>query len=208
MQYIFIHGLGQDPSGWDETKLYLGGQRRIDCPDLSLFLKDEDVSYGNLYGAFSEYCGDISGPVHLCGLSLGAVIALNYAVDHSEKVRSLVLIAPQYKMPKILLKLQNMIFRFLPERSFAGTGIGKEKMRKLTNSMGNLDFSGNLEKISCPALILCGERDTANRKAAGIMAERIRGAEIRTIKNAGHEVNKEAPEQLAEGLRDFYTRLK
>ena len=35
--------------------------------------------------------------LNLCGLSLGAVLALNYAIDFPKKVNSLILIAPQYE---------------------------------------------------------------------------------------------------------------
>ena len=38
----------------------------------------------------------------------------NYAIDHPDKVNSLILIAAQYKMPKKLLSIQNTIFRFMP----------------------------------------------------------------------------------------------
>ena len=43
----------------------------------------------------------------------GAVLALNYAIDFPQKAGSLVLIAPQYDMPKFLLKVQNVLFKFM-----------------------------------------------------------------------------------------------
>jgi len=39
-----------------------------------------------------EYCGKIDGQIHLCGISLGGIIGLNYALDFPEKVKTLVLI--------------------------------------------------------------------------------------------------------------------
>lgn len=50
--------------------------------------------------------------------SLGAVLTLNYAIDHPDKVKALVLIAAQYKMPKKLLKVQNMLFHLMPNSAF------------------------------------------------------------------------------------------
>ena len=57
-----------------------------------------------MYAAFCDYCGDFSQSLNLCGLSLGAVLALNYAIDFPQRVNSLILIAPQYDMPKFLIE--------------------------------------------------------------------------------------------------------
>ncbi|AIY83300.1 alpha/beta hydrolase [Clostridium baratii] len=206
MQYILIHGLGQNSSSWNKTISYMVEQDHVICPELSSFLKEGDITYANLYHTFSEYCDNISEPLNLCGLSLGAVVALNYAIDNPEKVKSLILIAAQYEMPKVLLKLQNIIFRFIPETSFKNMGIMKKDFIKLTTSMMNLNFSKSLKNIPCPVLVVCGEKDSANKKASKNLAESITKAEIQFIKNAKHEVNIDAPKELAEILNDFYHR--
>ncbi len=69
-----------------------------------------------------------------------------------------------------------------------------------------LNFSESLEKITCPALIICGEKDSANRKSAVEMANRMENAELCFMRGVGHEVNVEAPEQLAEVLQRFYAK--
>lgn len=204
MQRILIHGLGQKSSSFNETTSYMIGQDNIVCPELSSFIKGENVGYSNLYKAFSDYCNSISEPLDLCGLSLGAVLALNYAIDNPKKVNSLVLIAAQYEMPKTLLKLQNIVFKFIPEKSFKSMGMRKKDFIKLTNSMMDLNFNEGLHNISCPVLLLCGEKDKANKKATKNLAERISKAEMKFIKNAKHEVNNDAPEELADILNDFY----
>lgn len=206
MHNILIHGLGQNSSSWNKTISYIARQDNVICPDLSSFLKDEDMTYSNLYNAFSEYCKNISESLNLCGLSLGAVLALNYTIDNPQKVKSLVLIAAQYKMPKTLLKLQNIVFRFIPETSFKSMGMRKKDFIELTNSMMNLDFNEGFKNISCPVLVLCGKKDGPNKKAAKKLAESIIKAEILFIKNAKHEVNVDTPKELAETLNYFYNK--
>ncbi|MCC0673148.1 alpha/beta hydrolase [Clostridioides sp. ES-S-0145-01] len=208
MNSVLIHGLGQNSSSWNETILYMIEQDNVICLELPSFLNGENVAYSNLYNAFSEYCDNISEPLNLCGLSLGAVLALNYAIDNPRKVKSLVLIAAQYEMPKALLKLQNMIFRFIPEKSFNSMGMRKKDFIELTNSMTNLNFNEGLKNISCPVLVLCGDKDSPNKKATKNLAESITKAEIQFIKDAKHEVNIDAPKELAEILNDFYYRHK
>ena len=72
--------------------------------------------------------------------------------------------------------------------------------------MRNLDFSSRIDKIQCPVLILCGEKDKANLKSARFLAGHIPGAELQVIGNTGHVVNEENPRGLAKRLNEFYER--
>lgn len=203
MQQIFVHGLGQKPSSWDKTIENLKVNSNCSCPDLSEMLQSGETNYANLYVKFSEYCGGFSEPIALCGLSLGAVLALHYGIEHPGKVKSLALIAAQYKMPKALLAFQNIMFHFMPDSRFQGIGFGKKQFIQLSKSMMKLDYSAELNKISCPVLVICGEKDSANMKAARELSERVPQAEFCIIENAGHAVNADAPEQLAKVLDGF-----
>jgi len=203
MQQIFVHGLGQTPSSWDQTIEILAMNANCCCPDLSEMLQNKEANYTKLYAAFSEYCDSFSEPLAICGLSLGGVLALHYGIKHPQKVKSLVLIAAQYKMPKKLLSFQNMIFRFMPNAMFKQMGLGKAQFIQLSKSMMELDYSGEFNKISCPVLVICGEKDRANRKASQELASRLAHAEFCVIEQAGHEVNIDAPERLAEVLDGF-----
>lgn len=161
MNVIFLHGLEQSPSSWNETISYLPKDVKASCPNLFDFntTSDSALTYKNIYLSFEKYVKTFSEPVTICGISLGAVLALNYSINHAEKVQSLILIAPQYKMPKLLLKFQNSLFRVMPEKSFLGSGIKKQDMIHLTSSMMTLNFEQDLKNILCPTLILCGKHD-------------------------------------------------
>ena len=83
-------------------------------------------------------------------------------------------------------------------------GFTKQDLLRLTGSMRELDFSDALSSISCPALILCGGKDRTNRAAAAELASRLPDARLQTIEGAGHEVNADAPAQLALALTRFW----
>lgn len=204
MKRIYVHGLGQTPASWEKTLLYLNDGEENVCLDLAGMLRGKEANYQNLYQAFCALCDETGSPVDLCGLSLGGVLSLNYAADHPENVRSLVLIAPQYRMPKKLLRVQNTLFRFMPGSMFRQTGFGKRELIQLCGSMAELDFSASLHKITCMVLVVCGQRDRANGTAAGKLAGMLSHAELRIVGGAGHEVNVDAPEQLAALLAEFY----
>lgn len=202
MKTILIHGLGQTSKSWDATLSHMKSEDIL-CPDLFGLLHGE-VNYPALYSAFSDYCDNTEGALNLCGLSLGAVLALQYAIGHPGKVHSLALIAAQYRMPKTLLRIQNLIFRFMPDRKFEGIGLSKNDFIRLCRSTMDLDFRKELDSVKCPVLILCGENDTANKKASAELVELLPDARLHIIENSGHEVNADAPQDLAMALTEFF----
>ncbi|WP_086313921.1 hypothetical protein A5821_001470 [Enterococcus sp. 7F3_DIV0205] len=204
MEYVFVHGLGQRSSSWEQTISFMSEPEEIRCPDLFALLENKECTYASLYEVFSTYCEAIPEPLNLCGLSLGGILALNYAIDYPEKVDSLVLIGAQYKMPKRLLKFQNMIFQVMPNSTFKKMGMQKQELIQLTGSMSDLDFSSKLKDISCDTLVLIGGKDRANKKAAERLAEKIERAKLRIVQASSHEVNVARPEDLGQELEVFY----
>ncbi|MBD5113304.1 MAG: alpha/beta hydrolase [Ruminococcaceae bacterium] len=202
MRNVLVHGLGQNSSSWDKVREYLGFD--CCCPNLSEPIAGKTVNYSNLYEGFVKYCGGFPERLNICGLSLGGILALNYAVDFPDRVSSLVLVGTQYRMPKALLKFQNLIFRFMPNSSFKDIGFGKTDFIGLSKSMMDLNFSEELEKITCPTMVIVGAKDKPNRKAAVEMTDKIRGCELKVINGAGHEVNVDSPQELADLLSGFW----
>lgn len=208
MDYIYLHGLGQTASSWQPALDNISVPGKSICLDLVELIRGTEATYSNLYAAVCRACDAASGPAVLCGLSLGAVLALNYAVDHPRKVKALVLIAAQYKMPRHLLALQNVVFHLMPESSFQQTGFRKADFISLCKTTAALEFGDSLRELHCPTLLLCGEKDSANKKASKELSAILSGATLQEIPNAGHEVNTQSPEKLAEALQRFYQRIE
>lgn len=106
-------------------------------------------------------------------------------------------------MPKALLKLQNIVFRFLLGKVFAATGFEKQEFIQLTCSMMQLDFETALSQVQCPVLVICGEKDAANKKAVKELEQKLSKAKLIWIKDARHEVNLTHPQELAQEISDF-----
>ena len=181
MKKILIHGSGHKADSWRQTVSHMAGGEDILCPELSALLRGRPASFENLSAGFAEYCGRLDGPLHLCGLSLGGILALAFA-------------------------LQNLVFRLLPRSAFASMAFDKRDTFALGGSMAGLDLGSRAEEVRCPALVLCGEKDRANLPAARRLAETIPGAELHVLPGAGHVVNEEAPAELARLLDGFYAR--
>jgi len=205
MTYILIHGSGHKATSWNETISYMKSDKEILCPNLSSILNGKEASYANVYSSFVDYCNKVNGQLHLCGLSLGGVLVLNYTLDFPEKVKTLVLIGTPYKIPKLKFSIQNIIFRVLPKSVFTNMAFGKKDMFIFGNSIKNLDFSERVQSIKCPTLIICGKKDGAFIKSAHYLAENIKNAKLKILENTGHIVNQENPKALAKELNEFYS---
>ena len=203
---IFVHGSGHKAKSWEKTISYMTNNEDIVCPNLSSILEGKEASYENLYSSFVKYCNEFDGQIHLCGLSLGGILALNFALDFPQKVKTLVLIGTPYKVPKVAFSFQNIIFRFLPKSIFETMAFDKKNTFALGDTMKNLDFSDRVKNIKCPTLILCGKKDSANMKSADYLSQSIRSAELKIIENTGHVVNEENPKALADILNEYYLK--
>lgn len=204
MKKILIHGSGHKADSWSKVISYMQNDKEILCPELSSILNGKEASYNNLYFSFIEYCNKIDGKIELCGLSLGGILALNYAIDFPDEVEKLILIGTTHKVPKVMFSIQNVIFRFLPKSLFETMAFNKKDTFILGNTMKKLDFSNRVQNIKCPTLIACGEKDNANIKSAYYLFENIKDSKLEIIKNTGHIVNEENPKELSKLLIEFW----
>lgn len=204
MKKVLVHGSGHKATSWNETISYMKDSGEVLCPNLFSILNGKEPTYDNLFASFAEYCNQIDGPIHLCGLSLGGILALQYALDFPDKVKMLVLIGTPHKMPKVMLAVQNIVFRFLPKSVFDNMEFSKKDIFTLEKSMKDLDFRGKVKNIACPTLIVCGKNDSANMKSALYFSENIPGAKLEILENTGHIVNEENPRALAKLLDEFF----
>lgn len=199
-----LHGSGHGPESWDAAAVLLPPDWETLRPGLSALLGGREASFENLRAALEAYCAGIEGPLHLCGLSLGGILALDYALRRPEKVKSLVLIGTPHRVPRAAFALQNLVFRLLPKSAFRGMAFGKRDTFALGRSMKSLDFTGRLGGVACPVLVLCGAKDRANLASAKYLARHIKNAMLKILPGTGHVVNEESPEALSEILTEFY----
>ena len=88
--------------------------------------------------------------------------------------------------------------------AFNKMGFKKADVISLCGTMAELDFSDSLHKVSCPVLLVCGEKDTANKKTSKELCQYLNNACFYELVKTGHEANIEAPEELAIVLQRFY----
>lgn len=208
---VFIHGLGDTPDAWAHQINALPTGFRgvtVDVPGLApgAPITKEFTLTDAAEGILAELDRLEIESAHFCGLSLGAMIAFQIAVDHPERVRSLTLAAGQVKPPRVLMTIQNAIMRVLPAKMVSSEGVSKAQMLAVVNAVAKTDLSGKLASVAAPTLVFCGSKDRANLPAARTLASGIPDTELRIIDGAGHQSNTQAPERFSATFNEFLLR--
>ena len=202
---VLLHGAGQSPTSWEALTRQLGA-RPIMTPWIPGLRPTDGQSPDYLEAAASleaDLARQVGGPVDICGLSYGAVVATQLAAAYPHRVRRLVLIAGQVRPPRLLMRLQLFVLRMIPASRFVSSGVSKASLLRVLAAMTELDLTAALPLITAPTLVLVGGKDRPNLPAARALSRGIADAQLRIVDHAGHTVNEDQPTELAALLVDF-----
>lgn len=166
----------------------------------------------------------------LIGLSAGATIALDAALEFPQRLDRIVLAAPgisgfmpkqRFPLPADLPKAVQAkdftkasallatlpIFTVAPESSALVRQMISENERLWTLDRALVRPAPNalsrLESVKVPTLVIVGEKDSATLEAAELLSQRVPGARLVRIPGGGHIVNLTSPKQFDAALRAF-----
>lgn len=205
---ILLHGIGTGPSAWEPQIEALSGDREVLAPDLvPAYRRGLDAAVEEVHRIASTY-----RPVALCGLSLGALVALRVAAERFEEEDTLVVCAGFDKLPPgIRRRVRGLaaISRFMPQRflhrqlvselpephrSRALDEIAPLRPRELSRLMWEAaGFEVDRGLIVAGTLVLCGERDKANLPLSRALARDAPNSTFALVPDAGHVANLDNP---------------
>ncbi|MDU1224921.1 alpha/beta hydrolase [Varibaculum cambriense] len=191
---VFLHGLGETRDVWNPVIKQLP---QTECISLDVLTTKPPLASWLLEDVCTQIANSLTEPVHLVGLSLGAVIALNIAITHSDKVSSLFVSAPQDKLPKMLMSLQKTLMRVLPTNWVCPPQLSKPELLSILDSLKDLDLTSQLPALSMPVTVVCGSKDKANLPAARKISSLIPTAHLEVIQDAGHQWHATHPQLFA-----------
>ena len=229
---FFIHGSGSDHSAWSHQYSRLHKKYNI----VAIDLPGHGHSGGKGESDIGRYCLwvkklldilDLKSAM-LIGHSMGAAIALRFAINYPKAIAGIVLVGGGLKMPvnpffleflktnsqevpaevvdlicKLSLAKENRPKLFAPLRK----SISQSKVDILYGDLSacdNLDLTQEAGKISVPALVICGTEDKmtspdfSRQLAAGISK-----ATLEIVEGAGHMVMLERPAEFNMSLDKF-----
>ena len=203
---FFLHGLGQTPQSWQEQVTALPLDFKAHAPWLHGLRPDQRSEF-DIEAAADAVLSLIpqftTGPVALCGHTIGATVALAAALRAPEAVSHLVLIAPHVNPPRSVLTAQKMAIRMMPRRRLAASGLDKATLLRLIEALGSYDIRSRLGRVTARTLVLVGERDQLNNPAAEALAQSIPKAVMKVVPGAGSDVHQQMPSVVNEALYEF-----
>lgn len=228
--FLILHGWQSNSDRWVAVAEKIAERGfKVIVPDLPGFGKSDALltpwntnKYINFIEQFVKELGvpSGSGEFYLLGHSFGGALASKIAVEHAQEVKKLFLVsaacvrkktAPKSLSAKIakLVKL----FYFFPYYSLFRKAVYKFIIRKsdyvyvegiMKETYLNVvaeDLSFHLPFIKVPTVIIWGDKDDSTPiENAYLINEKIKGSKLVVVPGAGHRLNKEQPEILAEDV--------
>ncbi len=170
--------------------------------------------------------------VHLCGHSLGGMVAQRLAISYPARVRSLVLAETSYStsstpLEALTVAVAKLAFRLTSVGYFARLSarvqgkhtpevgpyleleIGRHAADKsnylnIWRAVFAADSRAQLEQIACPTLVLVGEHYRQTHAQARKMTALIPNAHLVTLPKAGHMLTWDNPEAFNETVVRFF----
>lgn len=232
---LFVHGWRADHTVWHDLVAALSPAMRT----LAVDLRGTGASRpANAPYNLERYAADLRelvdalalGPVVLVGHSMGATIALRFAVDHPAATRGLVLIAPVPAggagfSPKGIAYLRATAEDPVATKSWLARtlAVGDDPvlLERLCSAAGMTardvalesfdcwafaDFAAETSKIIAPALVIAPSLD-APENAERRVAALLRDARYVLLPDSAHYAIVERPEAIAQLIRAFVAEL-
>ena len=229
---VFIHGSGGNHSAWSHQYGRLHKKYNI----VAINLPGHGHSGGKGEKDVRRYCVwvkelmgvlDLNGTV-LVGHSLGASIALRFAINYPQEIAGIVLVGGGMKMPvnPFFLEFLKTNPPVVPAEVIdliCKYSLAKENRSKFSASLqksisqskvdvlygdlsacNDLDLTEEIDKINVPALVICGAEDKmAPPDFSRQLAASISDAKLEIIEGAGHTVMLERPAEFNASLDKF-----
>ena len=237
---LLLHGLGATGASWtlQFPALAEAGFRPL-APDAPGFGASPYDGRGWTIRRVAEQMAALleelgTGPVHIAGLSMGGVIAQQFALDFPALTRKLVLVNTFAVLRPATIRgwlyfLQRFIIvntlgleaqaKFVAKRIFPDQGqdemrrilvtsiatADRRAYRRAMTSLGLFDSRRRLAEIAAPTLVITGENDTTVDPARQkLLVEGIPGARQAVVAGAGHAVSVDRPEEFNRILLEFF----
>lgn len=196
---LVLHGLGFDHTYFSPYLDTLAYKYRLIIIDMRGSGKSADSSLVSL----NQLALDVEAVRKSLGLdtfvlmghSLGGLVAMKYATLFPEKLRALLLVAPNAAVATV-------------DSAAVATPPKPKDKRKAQSSRYDKSFESynllpDLSKISTPALLLSAERDPIPASAHIQIASALKRCTHITIKNAGHFIFADQPDAFCKQVNIF-----
>jgi pimeloyl-ACP methyl ester carboxylesterase len=200
---VLLHGAHDGPDSWGRVRAALPDTVPVLTPRLPV--QDEaDEPFTLERGAEAVAAAlDAAGAASatLCGVGLGALVALQLAAEAPNGAQRLVLITRQVRLSPLLMSLPAVVLRLLPATAVQRLGAEQPQLLALLDQVRPVDAAPLAKRVRTPAVVLCGDRDSINRRASQTLAQTLPRGELRLLPDARPDWLVQHPELLSDVLR-------
>ncbi len=202
---VLLHGSGRAGRMWGPALTGLSGGWHVLAPDLPGFGRSPGpFTVAGAVQAVGDMIAVQTAPVHLCGLSLGGVIAIRVAAQLGAQVASLMVtgtpVVPGRDLPAALRRLRRLPGPLLPLFSDIG---GRREWLRMLGELEHTDLRGYLPQVTARAMVVCGSRDWRAMPAACELAGGLPAGQLWIAPHQGHSWPSTSPELFQKVLTGF-----
>jgi 3-oxoadipate enol-lactonase len=216
---VLLHGLGSSSRDWEDQIPVLATRYCVIAPDLRGHGQSEKLATRSI----EEMADDVAqlldrlgtGPVHLVGISMGGMVALQLAIDHPQLLSSLVIVnsgpdaVPRTVRVRLLIALRFAVLRLFGMRRLSKLVAGKlfpdpsqEAMRRRFIERASANdpvaykaamraivrwcVADQLSAIRVKTLVITGDQDYTPVALKAEYVEKLPDARLVVIPNSRH----------------------
>ncbi|MDO8676784.1 MAG: alpha/beta hydrolase [Candidatus Azambacteria bacterium] len=222
---VFVHGWGVSSEIFKPLYYFLKDEFNIydfDMPGFGQTPIEKSMALKDYADFVYKFLKDnkIEQPI-ITGHSFGGAVATKLALFYPDSISKLILVdasairRPRHKMillekiapvlkPIIPGKLRQFILKLLKLDKTDWAQIKSVELKKTFQNVTKESLEPYLHSIKKPVLVIWGENDTVTPLAEGeLIARTIPGAKLAVIKNSGHFVFLEKPEEFIKLIKEF-----
>jgi 3-oxoadipate enol-lactonase len=234
---VFLHGVGSDKSVWAPQLAHFGNSRRAIAFDYPGYGDSAPAPKGTTRDDFAAAILaamdslDVES-AHICGLSLGGIVAIAIHSAAPERCRSLTLADSFVAHPDGRAIYERSVAASTDLRALAEARVGvllaagaSDDIRtEVVETMARIDPAAyrigaeavwladqrdRARAIGVPTLVICGAEDTVTPPALSLeLVDLIEGAQYERIERAGHLSNLERPTIFNRCVDEFLAQVE
>lgn len=233
---LLLHGAFLSGLSWTPVISALGPGVNVHAPDLPGHRHAPSPPAWTVAAMTGVIARDVGRPVHVCGHSLGGMVALQLALSAPHLVASLTLVESSAGTNDTALnrsgtRLSSVLMRTLPvpalaalfaadlagpdpvlrqevQRSVMAYRSRREDLLGIWEAVASFDAWLHLSRVGVPTLIVTGARNPRTAPQARQLQAGIPGAQGRVIPGAGHLLPQQQPVRLAQILHEFWSAAR
>ena len=234
---VFLHGEGGNNAAWHHQLDALAGKHSPVALDFPGHGRSDGVEGLRSIGEYADFLAAFMDALQIqsaviAGWSMGGAVAMEFALHHPARVEALILVATSAKfaIPEDRVQQLSAVMMGRAPQAFVTDGFSPKTVKENfnvvremwmeqlktdprvrytdTRACQEVDLTGAISAIKKPTLILGGEAETSTIKDAELIKDKIQGARLEVVPDAGNMVPVEQPVVVNDAIEEFLGELK